>query len=132
MIWLRSPMSVEPVRWPSSTTFDSPQSPDRGSAEVARHGRVAVQRQVAGEGLDLHRRAERERARAQRAVHLGIGVEDGGQGAPAYIGLDARLRGDHVHLGAARGEDRVDADGVLVAERLAERVDAAMRPILAA
>ena len=123
MTWLRSPMSVEPARWPSSTkSLGAPEGRPRSRGSNAPSS-VAVEREIAGEGLDLHGGAQREGARPQRAVHLGVGVEDGGQGAPAHVGLDARLRRDHVHLRAARGEDRMHADGVLVPERLAEGVD---------
>ena len=91
--------------------------------EVARHGPVAVQRQIAGQRVDLDGRAEGERPRAERAVDLGIGVDDGVEGAPADIGLEPRLAGDHVHLRAAVGQNRMNADRVLVPEGLAERID---------
>ena len=53
--------------------------------EKARHGPVAVEGQIAGQRVDLDGRAEGERPRPERAVDLGIGVDDGVEGPPADV-----------------------------------------------
>ena len=116
-------MSVEPLRWPDSVTWSAPRSATALALKARAMPVVVEERQVAGQRLDLHLGAERQRARAERAVHAHVGVQDRLDRLAAHVGLDAHLGGDHVHLAAAVGDDRVDADRVLVAERLAHGVD---------
>src|SRR5436309_1688005 len=91
--------------------------------EVARHDRIAGHRHVARERLDFDLRAEGQGTGPERAIDLAVGVEDGVHRPPAHVRLEPHLARDHVHLRAAVGDDRMDADRVLVAERLADRVD---------
>ena len=91
--------------------------------------RVVEQRHVAGQRRDLDLRAERHRAGPQRAIDLPAGVLDRLGGLAAHHRLQAHIVGDDVDQVAAAGEDRMDADGVLVAERLALGVDRGQRDL---
>ena len=106
-------------------TCSAPTSVAGDGAEALDQRRVAAHRHVAGQRLDLDLGAESERAGAQRAIDLAVGVRDGLEGLAAHERLQAHVGGDDVHLGAAVGDDRMDADGVLVAEGLADGVDGA-------
>ena len=64
-------MSVEPVRWPDLGDAGR-RRPGRAALALKQLGHAVVveERQVAGQRLDLHLGAQRERAGAERAVHL--------------------------------------------------------------
>ena len=93
------------------------------SPEGARHRRVGTQRQIARQGVDLDLGAEGQGTGPERPVDLLVGVAYALERATADVRLDPRFTGDHVHLRAAVRQDRVDADRVVVAEGLAQRID---------
>src|SRR5881296_52485 len=101
----------------------------RISPERARHRRIGAQRQITRQGLDLDLGAEGQRAGSERAVDLRVGVADALERAASHVRLDARLARDDVHRRAAVGQDRVDADGVVVLEGLADRIDPGERDV---
>ena len=122
--WLTSPMSVQPPLWPVRFTCSAPDQGGRRRRRSRRlHGGVVQQREGTGHRLDLNRGAERESARAKGAVDLAAGVEDALRRLAAHVHLQTRLARDDVHLRAAMGEDRMHADGVVVAKRLPHGVD---------
>ena len=82
------------------------------------HGLVVGLGQITRNGGDLHRRAHRHGRAPEGVVHLAVGIEDTLQGLAANERLDGDLRRHHAHRVAAPGDDRVDADGVLVVEGL--------------
>ena len=78
---------------------------------------------IAGQGADLDLGAEGHRTGHQAAVDLGGRCHDGFGAGPAHIGLEAHVGRHHVHQLAALGDDGVDADMIVVLERLAVGVD---------
>src|SRR5213593_660844 len=97
--------------------------------EHACHRRVRAQREVPRQRLDLDPGAEGQRARFERAVDLRVGIADAFKGPAAHVRLEPRLARDDVHLGAAVGQDGVNADRVLVAEGFPQRVDRGEREL---
>ena len=82
-----------------------------------------LHRQVARHFVDDRFRAYGVAAGFQRAVDLLRGVQDRLDGGAAHVGFDAHVRRHDVDGIAALGDDGMDADMVLVAERFALRVD---------
>ena len=93
------------------------------AAEQGPEGAVVPLRQIAGDRVDLDFGAHRHRAGPEAAVDLQVGVDDRLQGAAAHKGFHRHLGRHNADRVAALGDDRVDADRVLVVKGLALAVD---------
>ena len=101
----------------------------RRSLEEAGHGPIAQEGHGSRQRLDLHLGAQGQGAGPERAIHFPARVHHAVRVLAPHVHLDARFGGDHVHLRAAVGENGMDTDGVLVAERLPDGIDSRERDL---
>ena len=88
-----------------------------------------TQRQISGQRRDLDLRPECESAGFQRPVDAALCDVDRFDSGAADEELEPDIRGDRTHDVPASRHDRMDANVVLIAEGLADRVDARERDV---
>ena len=124
MMQLASPMSVQPVVQSFVIFTRSSPSSARMASPTAWASSGLLTSGAAGPVTDRDLRPERQRARGQRTVDLPVRVQDRVERRAADVRFQRRLAGNDVDACAAGSHDRMDADVIAVAQRLADGVDA--------
>ena len=87
------------------------------------HFLVADERQLAGQGIDVHLGSDSGTSCPEGCIHLGVGPVDGIHGLGPDIGLDPHIVGHIVHQVPAFGDDGMDPDSIVIPESLPQGID---------